>query len=378
MSRKKRETEDRSQSEAKRRRHEEQAAVNFPSAEVRFTRLMLLHTRPMYWEPRPVYYSERLKDFLIHLLDRQKPGYAAVLLQGDTEWKVGDQAISLVRTVYERLWLPLSVQLSVSQISSQLAFRGLVQHKMGIFLDSDRFLACCERRVPIELGKYIRPDAFYIGLSIDWSHPNSLVWSPQLRVSNFWPISRTFAPEPPQEYAEPFSVSPSEAAGILGDWFWKVVEKDFTKLRFHFDLGSVDMLFEGQHLLPPVFYYAEPDPLPSEPEALLEFPHRSVLETLCQPLLGTEDPRSADVAGAVLENNLFTLRREIVRSEGTQAYYLILPWWQDSSERVEVERELVFVADNWFFVEFALGFQAYDLLTDVDLWVSPMRLWEER
>jgi molecular chaperone GrpE (heat shock protein) len=42
---------------------------------------------------------------------------------------------------------------------------------------------------------------------------------------------------------------------------------------------------------------------------------------------------------------------------------------------VEVERELVFVADKWFFVEFALGFEAYDLLTDVDLWASPMRLW---
>jgi hypothetical protein len=382
MSRKKRETEDRSQSEAKRRRHEEQAAVNFPSAEVRFTRLMLLHTLPMYWEPRPVYHSERLRDFLIHLLDPQKPGYAAVVQQDDIEvqqddieWKVGNQAVTLVQTVYQEVWLPLSVQLSVSQISSQLACLGLVQHKMEIFLDSDRFLACCERQFHIDLSEYQKRDTFYIGLSIDWSHSESFVWSPQLRVSNFWPISRTLAPEPPQEYAEPSSVSPSEAAGILGDWFWKVVETDFSKLRFHFDLGSVGMLFKGQHLLPPVFYYAEPDPLPTEPEALLEFPHRSVLETLCQPLLGTQDPRSADVAGAVLENNLFTLRREIVRSEGTQAYYLILPWWQDSSERVEVERELVFVADKWFFVEFALGFEAYDLLTDVDLWASPMRLW---
>jgi len=375
MPRKKRETEDRSQSEAKRRRHEEQAAVNFPSAEVRFTRLMLLHTRPMYWESRPVYHSEQLRDFLIHLLDPQKPGYAAVLLKGDTEWKVGDQAISLVRTAYEILWLPLSRLLKDSQISSQLACLGLVQHKMEIFLDSDRFLACCERQFHIDLSEYLKRNTFYIGLSIDWFPSNSLVWSPQLRISNFWPISRTLAPEPPQEYAEPSSASPSEAARILEDWFWKVVEKDFTKLRYHFDLRSVDMPFEGQHLLPPVFYYAEPDPLPTEPEALLEFPHRSVLETLCQPLLDTEDPRSADVAGAVLQNNLFTLRREIVRSEGTQAYYLILPWWQDSSERVEVERELVFVADMWFSVEFALGFQAYKLLTDADLWESPMSLW---
>jgi hypothetical protein len=288
---------------------------------------------------------------------------------------VGNQAITLVQTVYQEVWLPLSVQLSDSQISSQQAFQLFAQHKMEIFLDSERFLACCEGQFHIDLSEYLKRDTFYIGLSIDWSHSKSFVWSPQLRISNFWPISRKLAPEPPQEYAEPSSASPSEAAGILEDWFWKVVETDFTKLRYHFDLGSAGMLFEGQHLLPPVFYYAEPDPLPTEPEALLEFPHRSVLETLCQPLLGTQDPRSADVAGAVLENNLFTLRREIVRSEGTQAYYLILPWWQDSSERVEVERELVFVADKWFFVEFALGFQAYDLLTDVDLWASPMRLW---
>jgi hypothetical protein len=375
MPRKKRETEDRSQSEAKRRRHEEQAAVNFPSAEVRFTRLMLLHTRPMYWEPRPVYHSERLKDFLIHLLDPQKPGYAAVVQQGDIEWKVGNQAISLVRTAYEGLWLPLSRLLKDSQISSQQAFQLFAQHKMEIFLDSERFLACCEGQFHIDLSEYLKRDTFYIGLSIDWSHSKSFVWSPQLRISNFWPISRKLAPEPPQEYAEPSSASPSKAAGILEDWFWKVVETDFTKLRYHFDLGSAGMPFKGQHLLPPVFYYAEPDPLPSEPEVLLEFPHRSALETLCQPLLGTQDPRSADVAGAVLENSLFTLRREIVRPKGTQAYYLILPWWQDSSERVEVERELVFVADKWFFVEFALGFQAYDLLTDVDLWASPMRLW---
>jgi hypothetical protein len=375
MPRKKRKTEGEPLSGAEKRKQVEQAVVGMPSAEVRFTRLMLLHTRPMYWEPRPVYHSERLRDFLIHLLDSQKPGYAAVLLQGDTEWKVGKQAVTLVQTVYEEVWLPLSVQLSVSQISSQLAFLGLVQHKMEIFLDSERFLACCKRQFHIDRSEYRKRGTFYIGLSIYWSHSNSLVWSPQLRISNFWPISRTLAPEPPQEYAEPSSASPSEAAGILEDWFWKVVEEDFTKLRYHFDLSSVDMLFEGRELLPPVFYYAEPDLLPTEPEALLEFPHRSVLETLCQPLLGTQDPRSADVAGAVLQNNLFTLRREIVRSEGTQAYYLILPWWQDSSERVEVERKLVFVADKWFFVQFELGFQAYDLLTDVDLWASPMRLW---
>jgi len=376
MPRKKRETEGEPLSGAKKRKQVEQAVVSMPSAKVRFTRLMLLHTRPMYWEPRPVYHSERLKDFLIHLLDPQKPGYAAVVQQGDNiEWKVGNQAISLVRTAYEELWLPLSKLLKDSQISSQQAFQLFAQRKMEIFLDSKRFLACCERQFHIDLSEYQKRDTFYIGLSIDWSHSESFVWSPQLRVSNFWPINRTFAPEPPQEYAEPSSASPSEAARILEDWFWKVVQKDFTKLRFHFDLGSAGMLFEGQHLLPPVFYYAEPDPLPSEPEALLEFPHRSALETLCQPLLDTQDPRSADVAGAVLENSLFTLRREIVRSEGTQAYYLILPWWQDSSERVELERELVFVADKWFLVEFALGFEAYDLLTDADLWASPMSLW---
>jgi hypothetical protein len=375
MPRKKRETEGEPLSGAKKRKQVEQAVVGMPSAEVRFTRLMLLHTRPMYWEPRPVYHSERLRDFLIHLLGPQKPGYAAVLLQGDTEWKVGNQAVTLVQTVYQEVWLPRSVQLSVSKISSQQAFQLFAQHEMEIFLDSKRFLACCKGQFHIDLSEYRKRDTFYIGLSIYWSHSESFVWSPQLRISNFWPISRTLAPEPPQEYAEPSSASPSEAAGILGDWFWKVVETDFTKLRYHFGLGRAGMLFEGQHLFPPVFYYAEPDLLPTEPEALLEFPHRSVLETLCQPLLGTQDPRSADVAGAVLENNLFTLRREIVRSEGTQAYYLILPWWQDSSERVEVERELVFVADKWFLVEFALGFQAYDLLTDADLWASPMRLW---
>jgi molecular chaperone GrpE (heat shock protein) len=375
MPRKKRETAGEPLSGAKKRKQVEQAVVGMPSAEVRFTRLMLLHTLPMYWEPRPVYHSEQLRDFLIHLLDPQKPGYAAVLLRGDTEWKVGNQAISLVRTAYERLWLPLSRLLKDSQISSQQAFQLFDRHKMEIFLDSKRFLACCKRQFHIDLSEYRKRGTFYIGLSIDWSHSNSLVWSPQLRISNFWPISRKLAPEPPQEYAEPSSASPSEAAGILEDWFWKVVQTDFTKLRYHFGLSRVDMLFEGRQLLPPVFYYAEPDLLPTEPEALLEFPHRSVLETLCQPLLGTQDPRSADVAGAVLENNLFTLRREIVRSEGTQAYYLILPWWQDSSERVEVERELVFVADKWFFVEFALGFQAYDLRTGVDLWASPMRLW---
>jgi hypothetical protein len=98
----------------------------------------------MYWEPRPVYHSEQLRDFLIHLLDPQKPGYAAVLLQGDTEWKVGNQAVTLVQTVYQEVWLPRSVQLSVSQISSQQAFQLFAQHKMEIFLDSKRFLACCK------------------------------------------------------------------------------------------------------------------------------------------------------------------------------------------------------------------------------------------
>jgi hypothetical protein len=101
----------------------------------------------MYWEPRPVYHSERLRDFLIHLLDPQKPGYAAVLLQGDIEWKVGNQAISLVRTAYEGLWLPLSRLLKDSQISSQQAFLAFFSTKWKSFLDSDAVFGMLRRAV---------------------------------------------------------------------------------------------------------------------------------------------------------------------------------------------------------------------------------------
>jgi hypothetical protein len=364
---------------------------------VEFTNLMLIYTEPLYWEPRPLFHAEKLRDFLSTLLDPQKPGVAFLgILEGrkrTCNWLSGQKALNWVEQTYRDVWLKGGQMLSqYGKEVSELLFDTLfTEHNAEVFIDSERFLACLGQTLgPIrseKLSEELRlfrkalEDAgrdFFLGFTIDWSYLDSIIWTPQLRISNFWPSSRRIAPEPFDWYHPPMPMSPEEAADVLKNWFWEKVETLFRGLRLSFGLGQAGVWLGNREVEPPVFYYAEPTWLPENPDEFLTSPDCfSALETLCRVTLGTDDPTSADVAGAFLEGNLLTLRREIIRENILRAFYLLIPWWHGSREEwvEEVEREATFVADNWSFVEFSAGFKAYDILTDLAMPAKSMALW---
>jgi hypothetical protein len=355
-----------------------------------FTNLMLIYTEPLYWEPRPLFHAEKLRDFLSTLLDPQKPGFAFLGIpkgrKRTCNWLSGQKALNWVEQTYQDVWLKGGQMLrQYGKEVSELLFDTLfTEHKAEVFINSERFLACIEQTLGSvrkeELRKALKDEGkeFFLGLSIDWSYLNKIIWAPQLRVSNFWPSSRRIAPKPPGQYLSPMPMNPEKAADILENFFWKEVETYFRMLRYDFDLGSAAIWVGDREARPPVFYYAEPTRLPESPDEFLTSSDcLSALETLCRVTLGTDDPTSADVAGAFLENNLLTLRREIVRENTLRAFYLLIPWWRGLREDwvEEVEREAAFVADKWSFVEFSAGYKAYDILTDLAMPAKSMALW---
>jgi biopolymer transport protein ExbB/TolQ len=354
---------------------------------------MLIYTEPSYWEPRPLFHAEKLRDFLSTLLDPQKPGVAFLGIpekrKRTCNWLSDQGALEWIERTYRDVWHRGGQMLSQygKAVSEPLFDTLFTEHKAEVFIDSERFLACLGqtlgpiRSEELRLFRKALEDAgrdFFLGFSIDWSYLDSIIWTPQLRISNFWPSSRRIAPEPFDWYHPPMPMSPKEAADVLENWFWKEVETLFRMLRRFFHLGQAVVWLGNREVEPPVFYYAEPTWLPENPDEFLTSPDCfSALETLCRVTLGTDDPTSADVAGAFLENNLLTLRREIVRENILRAFYLLIPWWHGSREEwvEEVEREAAFVADKWSFVEFSAGFKAYDIITDLEMPAELMALW---
>ena len=362
-----------------------------------FTNLMLIYTEPLYWEPRPLFHAEKLRDFLSTLLDPQKPGVAFLGIpekrKRTCNWLSDQGALEWIERTYRDVWHRGGQMLSQygKAVSEPLFDTLFTEHKAEVFIDSERFLACLGQTLgsirseklseELRLFRKALEDAgrdFFLGFTIDWSYLNSIIWTPQLRISNFWPSSRRIAPEPFDWYHPPMPMSPEEAADVLENWFWKKVETLFRMLRRSFRLGQAGVWLGNREVEPPVFYYAEPTWLPENPDEFLTSPDCfSALETLCRVTLGTDDPTSADVAGAFLEGNLLTLRREIIRENILRAFYLLIPWWHGSREEwvEEVEREAAFVADKWSFVEFSAGFEAYDIITDLEMPRESMALW---
>lgn len=355
-----------------------------------FTNLMLLYTVPLYWEPRPTEHPVCLQEFLKFLLDPGKPGTAALgILRSSRracDWVSGQNALQWVDDTFSEVWAPSGELLKqYGKAIGEQVFHTFVEHRAEVFMDKARFEACVGSRrehvVALEALSLLYGESdteFYVGFSVDWAFLNdSLLWAPQMRLSNFWPTSPRLAP-PPRQVVPPRSLSAEEAGKLLEDLFWKRTETLFRALRMSFDLGEAGVKLSDRQFHPPVFYYAEPTPMPLDHDDYVQSPSYLVpISDLCRVVLGTDDPQSADVSGAFLEGNLFTLRREVVRERAYQAYYLLIPWWQEDSEeqREEVERELLSVADKLAYVEFAAGYESYDILTDLAMPSTSMALW---
>jgi len=349
-----------------------------------FQRLMLLYTLPLYWSPRPVFHARRLKDFLAFLLDPTKAGFAALGIResrdsSSFQWLYGDDTIRWINTTFNDLWQPYSENIErFGRGFAEEAFHAFVQKKAEIFMDGERFLACYESiNGIVDKKSNINISNFYIGFSVDWSFSGTLLWTPQLRISNFWPVNLRLAPPPPSSApSPPAPMDAHEAAHLLEDIYWKELETIFRSIRMHFDLGSAYVGLEGRRWVAPVFYYAEPASMPKRPEQLLE-EGATDLTIIARKVLGIEDLFTEGTSGDFLMGNLFVFRRELIGEETVFPLYLILPWGDGPRDQWgdEVEREVVFTADKLSFLEFSVGFESYDVLTDLAIPNQLMALW---
>ncbi|MEN3002702.1 MAG: hypothetical protein ABDI19_12805 [Armatimonadota bacterium] len=372
-----------------RRRKTGEASVR--NDEITFANLALVYTEPLFWEPRPLEHPECLRRFLHAFLDPSKPGTAFLGVpgerQGEGDWLTGEQAISAVDQLCEQVWLVGGHLLErYGRVISERIFDELfTRHRVVLFLDQEKFIQTCLEHpsLPVEVkGLLYQPEElcrdYYLRFYIDWSFSGGILWTPQLFISNFWPASRRIAPPPPEGLRSPRPIEPAQAAHILENFFWKRVETAFRALRRIYGLGSAHVRVRERQFESPVFYYAEPAAMPPKPEDIIE-KHEYIksLEQICRVTLGTHDPLSADVAGAFLEGNLLTLRREIRGQRQIGVYYLVVPWGSEKRAEwgEEVERELLFIADKWFYVEFCSAYEAYDAITDIEMWSEPIALW---
>jgi hypothetical protein len=116
---------------------------------MQFSRLMLIYTSPLYWEPDPLGYSERIRDFLLDLLDPAKPGFAALGVtisdSNETRWLEGEEGPLLIRKLFSEIWVPQAYrQISWGDTAGRQVFVELIKHKAQLFLDLKRLDACLE------------------------------------------------------------------------------------------------------------------------------------------------------------------------------------------------------------------------------------------
>lgn len=380
---------------------------------VNFSRLALVYTDPVYWRANPSGLASGLYRFLYDCLTA-KEGRAWLGIdrqENSARWLEGEDALNWLQETNSQLWTPIAVRLAQG-MEAQEAFHLLTRRRATLFMDKQRFLSVYSKHMggifarlkelqevlaTSEEGKegletlnrqflLLQPDVleeiegdYYISFYLDWSYADTLLFSPQLRISNYWFENLALAPPRDDSAFEPPPArSPEETARWLEDIFWKQIETAFRALRQQYDIGSSHVRIEQARWESAVFYYAEPNPLPLQPEQMLQEPFLPAVEQLARPVLGTHDVFGADVSGGLLWGNLLTIRREIRASEGIQAYYLVLPWRRlenANQTRASVESKLMFVADQWAFIEFVNGFHAYDTLTDIERWLPLISIW---
>lgn len=352
---------------------------------MRFTELMLLYTAPMFWVDRPRLNADNLGRFLASLLDPGKPGYGGLRPYASREpadWRTGDAALEWIVQTHQKTWVRGAD--SIERFGDDAvvpAFNLYVAERADVVVDGERLGACLlegldpqEGTAEFLLQLHSTLEAIVVGLSIDWASAETLLWAPQLRISNFWPRSPRLAPPPPAPVAAPEAREPEGAAEVLLS-YWLKVETAISLLRQRFGLGVAMVSLEPQKIEPSLFFYATPEAMCEKAEDFVAPPHLQSLEALARRVIGTQDLLSSDVSGAFLEGNLLTFRHERVRDERWQSLHLIVPWIPGEGDREEVERELCFVADKLAFVDFSAGWDVQQIMSGLAIPRERMSLW---
>lgn len=346
---------------------------------MKFTELMVLHSSPVYWNDTPPNTApanaKGLHDFLLDLLDADKAGACTLYVvepdRNRSAWLDPDAACQWVRTTFASVWRPGAEAIEGGTASSEAVYDNYVRHRAEVFLDDERLRACGGTAG----AEWTIPPHTCLGMSIDWAYDHNWLWfTPQLRISNYWPHSPEFAPPRPPEREDPAPASQEQAAETLFDLYCHNVYLAFEAVRLKYLKTTwVTLELTPEAVAAPLYFYARPQVMPAAPEDFLAAANLAVLQKFSRAVAGVQDLLAADVSGALLQGNVLAFRREQrFPYEGAEEFdtlwqssYLLVPWFPaETGEWLrEVESEATFVADQLSFAEFIAGGQRHmDLL----------------
>ncbi len=288
---------------------------------------------------------------------------------GEVGWLAGDEAVA---------WLEGALRRVVEAARRPASFYDAVSHHTAqLLLDRER-VASRLSRLDEALAAQLPELPFWIGLSLDWARTSERVFLvPQVRVSNFRPVSERYAP-PAAAVALPEARTVEAAAELLSRDLLQVAVQMY-RLRALAE-GSPALSVAGREIRPPVFFFAEAEGSRGRAEDWVGFAGEARgLETLARATLGTEALRSEGTMGALAAGSLLTVRRERVDTASVQVAYLMLPC--GSPERQgpapeENEREAIFLADRLAYVELSLAGAAARTARELEAPALWMRLWD--
>lgn len=374
------------------------------NANIEFERLVLLITRPLIWDVDPLTNAQQLGAFVRLLLESGGDCHLQAPNGAGAEWlPAKEAAVEYVDAVEQRF---AELALVASQLGVGLhdwydrfnsgAFRLFFDHACllsaidntldtvrwqgdenmsltsrlmgGLLANHNLAVPALREAVDEHLASGQR---LYFSLTVNFSRRSTdLIFTPQFGIWNYWPSSDVLAPPAPPLAAALPRLDGDQVESSLNTLFWLGLETAFGLLRSAFGLGYAAPELADLRPDPPAVFFVCPTPdcIPAQPEQYFEEGWLSSSQHLSRIFLGSADPLSADVSGALLEGELLGLRREVVQSSRSvySLHYLVLPCQGEPARTwAEVEHKLAGVSDWLSYLEFTIVREANDLYTDM-------------
>lgn len=230
---------------------------------------------------------------------------------------------------------------------------GAPDHKIGA--EIDQFVgAVAEKTLPF----YVSWRLVEFAMS-----PDKIICKPMLALWSAWPEANRAAPPAPGQRAASVSRSTDDALWLLAEFYWKKLTSLNTYFLGIFGIQGAAPRFAGRDGTPAVFYfldYASAAPL-TDQTRVAEDPGIGQIIRVC---LGSDDPLSKEVAWGILEGDVLTARREVIRQNDYQPFYVLLPTRSRPASAIAIERDIDFITTQLSFLEFSISNEARDIHTD--------------
>jgi len=192
---------------------------------------------------------------------------------------------------------------------------------------------------------------------------NEIICKPMLALWSGWPAANRAAPPAPDAPATSVSLSLDDGLWFLEEVYWNKLIRLKSYLLGIFGIPSAAPTFAGRDGMPAVFYvvdYVAADPLTDQTRIASD----SGIGQIIRVCLGSDDPLSKEVAWGILEGDLLTARREVIKERSYQPLYVLLPTRSRPASAIAIEHDIDFITTNLSFLEFSISNEARDIHTD--------------